>query len=471
MSLVEAFEEIWGGADRVFSQQRTLERARQLAYGFITAWGRHTVSRALCALNAQFDDWSASYRVFSRSPWDPHDLFQPVFEQALAMPTSTGLIPIALDDTTLRKSSRRIPGVSYARDPMSPHFHPNLVLGQRFIQASFLLRPEGLGGPARAIPVRFQPAPPPTKPSKRAGEEAWAAYRQLQKTKTLSWQAVWLMQDLRTRANQAGHSDRTLLFATDGSYCNSTVLRHLPEAVQVIARARGDMNLFRPLTEEDRESVGRRRKYGDPLPKPKEIRTDDAYPWHKAQIFGAGRLHDLRYKVVSHVLWRSGTRTKPLRLIIIAPLGYRPTSKSRVMYRDPAYLLTTDLTSRVETLMQAYFDRWEIEVNHREEKSLFGVGQAQVWSAKAAPRVPQFQVAVYSMLLLASLQAYGPTRTDHYLPLPKWRKQEDRRPSIMDILALLREELVARAVSSGLTQGHSLGIQIESHTIRAANVS
>jgi len=32
-------------------------------------------------------------------------------------------------------------------------------------------------------------------------------------------------------------------------------------------------------------------------------------------------------------------------------------------------------------LIQYYFDRWQIEVNHRDEKSLLGVGQAQVWSA------------------------------------------------------------------------------------------
>jgi len=102
----------------------------------------------------------------------------------------------------------------------------------------------------------------------------------------------------------------------------------------------------------------------------------------------------------------------------------------------------------VETLIQAYFDRWEIEVNHRDEKSLFGVGDAQVWSAQAATRTPQFQVAVYAMLLLASLMAYGAKRTDHYLPLPKWRKDEVRRPSILDIIALFREELMAQGVSA-----------------------
>ncbi len=158
------------------------------------------------------------------------------------------------------------------------------------------------------------------------------------------------------------------------------------------------------------------------------------------------------HKVVPNVLWRSGTLSRLLRLIVIAPLGYRLTKTSRILYRDPAYLLTTDLTSPVDSLIQAYFDRWEIEVNHRDEKSLLGVGQAQVWSEKAAFRVPQFQVAVYALLLLASLEAYGPRRTNDYLPMPKWRKQEDRKPSTLDIIALdiialLREEMLSLVIS------------------------
>ncbi len=95
----------------------------------------------------------------------------------------------------------------------------------------------------------------------------------------------------------------------------------------------------------------------------------------------------------------------PLRLMIIAPLHYRRTGKSRLLYRKPAYLLTSDLTTSTQILIQADFDGWEIEVNHRDEKIVLGVGQAQVWARKAAPRVPRFPVAIYAMLLMASLMA------------------------------------------------------------------
>lgn len=464
--LADAFESLFMAAADTFPQRRTCQRALHLAYGLVTAWGRHTISRALCALHAQFEDWSAAYRLFSRSPWDPRDLFQPVLETAAAMCVETGPVVIALDDTTIKKTGKRIPGVRYARDPMSPAFHANLMRGQRFIQASALIRPEDLNGPARAIPIRFHPAPPPAKPGKRASEEEQKAYRKAQKTQNLSWRAVELLHDLRHSLDRAGHVNHRILVAVDGSYCNGTVLRNLPPYMDLVGRARGDMNLFLPPEPRVEGARGRRRKYGDPLPKPKEILADDQVAWQVAPIFGAGRVHDLRYKVVPHVLWRSGARTLPLRLIMIAPLRYRRTKKSRLLYRDPAYLLTTDLTSPVTSLIQAYFDRWEIEVNHRDEKSLFGVGDAQVWSAKAAWRVPQFQVAIYAMLLLASLLAYGPKRTGDYLPLPKWDKREARRPSILDILALMREELLQRAICQPHTHRTTGG----QHTSRQVRV-
>jgi hypothetical protein len=332
---------------------------------------------------------------------------------------------------------------------MSPPFHPNLLMGQRFIQVAAILRPEGLGGPARTIPVRFEPAPSPPKPGKRAGPEVWEAYFQAKKTQTLSWQGVRLMGNVRQSVDACGHAGKTLLWVADGSYCNRTVFRNLPERTSLVARARGDITLFLPPTEEETQGMGRRRKYGARLPKPEDIRASDDFPWQRAGVFGAGRLHDVRYKALPRVLWRSGTRAMPLRLFIIAPLHYRPRPGGRLLYRQPAYLLSSDLTTPAQKLIQAYFDRWEIEVNHRDEKSLLGVGQAQVWAEKAAPRVPQFQVAVYAMLLMASLMAYGPKRTKDYLPLPKWRSRERRRPSILDILLLLREELVARAVGPG----------------------
>ena len=66
--------------------------------------------------------------------------------------------------------------------------------------------------------------------------------------------------------------------------------------------------------------------------------------------------------------------------------------------------MTTDLQSSAKQLLQIYFDRWQIEVNHRDEKDTLGVGQAQLWNIHAVPKQPVLVVAAYSALLLACLR-------------------------------------------------------------------
>ena len=128
-------------------------------------------------------------------------------------------------------------------------------------------------------------------------------------------------------------------------------------------------------------------------------------------------------------------------MIVIAPTPYRKSKSKRLYYHDPAYLLTSDLHSSLKQLLQIYFDRWQIEVNHREEKDTLGVGQAQLWNVTSVPKQPVLVVAAYSALLLASLQAFGAERGEAYAQLPKWRRKA-RRPSCLDLITLLRKEMV-----------------------------
>ena len=96
-------------------------------------------------------------------------------------------------------------------------------------------------------------------------------------------------------------------------------------------------------------------------------------------------------------------------------------------------------------MLQAYFDRWGIEVNHKDEKDILGVGEAQVWNKYSVCKVPALLVATYSWLLLAGLKCYGPKRTQDYEPLPKWRRAA-KRPSCLDLVTLLRKQLTEKPV-------------------------
>lgn len=439
--LMDKFEQLLGrGWEDVFAQRRTLKRAIEHANGMTCCFGRRTVSRTICAVGRQHRDWSADYKIYSRSPWDEGALFDPVMSEYLER-YPQGPIQVAFDDTKIAKRGKKIKSAFWQRDPMSPPFHVNFIYGLRFAQASMLF-PHYREGDycARAYPVRFKEAPAVKKPGKRAGEEERKSYVKLKKEYNLSTQLLKVMLSVRKRLDALGASHRPLLAALDGSLCNRTIFRAELKGIELVARCRKDARLCLPT------AFWSRRKYDPHKFSPQQVRQDENIPWAVARIHFGGVWRWIRYKEVNGVLWQRGAGRRKLRLLIIAPQPYKLSPRCRVNYRQPAYLLCTDTQGQIEPLIQVYFDRWQIEVNHRDEKSLFGVGQAQVHSKNAVPRQPAFAVATYSMLLLAGLKAFGPGRTDDYHPLPKWRKNA-KRPSILDLITLIRKECNETAVS------------------------
>ena len=283
--------------------------------------------------------------------------------------------------------------------------------------------------------MRFEEVPALKRPRRHAAEEAWSAYRMAVKQHNLSRRAVELFRDLRQSLDQAGSACKCLLVVGDNSFCTRTLFTAALERTAGGARARRDVTLCK------RAPAGSRCFYDATRFTPEQVRQDDSIAWQKARVFYGGEWRKMRYKEVRDVFWRTGCRKRALRLLVIAPVPYRVPGRRRKGYRDPAYLLTTDMRGTARELLQAYADRWQIEVNHREEKDTLGVGQAQLRSERSVPRQPAFVVAAYSALLLASLLAYGPTRNTRYLPLPRWRRKADR-PSCLDLFALLRKEMI-----------------------------
>jgi hypothetical protein len=168
---------------------------------------------------------------------------------------------------------------------------------------------------------------------------------------------------------------------------------------------------------------------------------DEAIPWQPMEVFVAQKTHILHYKVIDRVCWQKVTQEKPLRLIVIKPAGYRLRKSSKLLYRQPAYLISTSTDVDTRDLIQAYLARWEIEVNFRDEKSILGVGEAQVRNLLSVKRTPAFIVAVYACLLLANMVALDDRRTQAFDALPSWRRDIPLRPSTRDLIALLRQQL------------------------------
>lgn len=434
-TLLATWLEIVGAWREVFPQQRTWRRAVRQGLGSLVCLGRRCLSRIIWTHGGQHRSWSAEYFLHSRCQWEPQTLFAPIWARAL--PLCRGrLVGVAVDDTRLPKTGRCIVQAAYHRDPLSPPFHVNLIRAVRFLQASLLV-PLHRAAPryTRALPVRFEEVSYVKKPSRRANAETWADYHAAIRQHNLSRSFVQLAQDLRAAMDAAGGGEKTLVLAGDGSFANRTCLRAQVDRTELIVRLRKDAVLC------DRAPAGSRRFYQPITFTPEAVRQDDTHPWQTTKVCYGGKRRTIRFKAITRVHWRHGAARRPLRLFVVAPTPYYKRLSGKRYYRHPAYLLTTDLCSGARALLQIYFDRWQIEVNHRDEKDTLGVGQAQLWNPVAVPKQPVLAVAAYSALLLASLLTFGAARGAAYAPLPTWRRHA-HRPSCLDLVTLLRKEMV-----------------------------
>ena len=135
--------------------------------------------------------------------------------------------------------------------------------------------------------------------------------------------------------------------------------------------------------------------------------------------------------------------------MVIKPLGYRLTLGGRLLYRQPAYLICTDPQMALEEFLQHFLWRWDIEVNFRDEKTLLGVGQAQVRTEPSNQNAPALAVAAYALLLLASVNAYGKNGVPDRLEQAKWyRRKKKDRATTNELINQLRREMWAHALSS-----------------------
>jgi DDE superfamily endonuclease len=270
--LLERLLALLQGWAPAFPQQRTGQRAIALALGLLCGLGRRTLTRALSFLGRQHQDWSADYRLFSRSPWDPKALFAPIIQTAIAAYCGPRYVPIGLDGTHLKRSGKKVKTAFWQRDPLSPPFQTNLVWGQRFLQAALLLplyRADGQSAP-RGLPVRFEEVPAVRKPGKRARPEQWAAYRQAQKAHNLSTAFVTMARELRACLDAHGFEAQRLLVVGDGSFCNQTTFRQPFERTTLICRARKDLRLC------FRAPQPGPRYYGEKTFSPEEVYDDSA---------------------------------------------------------------------------------------------------------------------------------------------------------------------------------------------------
>jgi hypothetical protein len=207
---------LWADA---FPQRRSLERAITVAPGLVCGLGKRTITRSIGFQGNTQKDWSADYKVFSRSPWQTQALFSPIIQHAIQEQELQRLV-FGTDDTRVWRTGKKVAQTQWHRDPMGPAFHTNLRWGHRFLQASLVLPLYAQDGQSssRTIPVRFELAPVIKKPGRKADTDQLQEYWRQKKQTNLSVQFVRMTHELREHLNQTGHAGKRMFEVGDGSF-------------------------------------------------------------------------------------------------------------------------------------------------------------------------------------------------------------------------------------------------------------
>ena len=409
----------------------------------MVCFGRHTITGLLRLQNRSHQDWTADYRFYAEDHFDEDKAFASLRRQIEEDLADDAPLVSAMDDSMLRKTGTQISGVRYMRDPMSPPFHVNFVRGLRVLQISAAV-PQGKEGAARLVPIDFQHAALPLKPRQNAPAHLQEAYEKERAKKNINRVGRERLAFLRQQMDQGGAVHRPLIVSIDGRFTNSTVLKEIPQRTTLIGRVRKDSVFFHPPQEQ--KNLGRKRKYGLRCPTPEELLHDERTPFQKVDVYHAGKRQTLEVKTLAPVYTQMDKGQKPLRLLVIKGPRYHLT-KTKTDRREPAFLICTDPNLPLEKVLQYYLWRWDIEVNFRDEKTILGVGQAQVRNQASNQNAPALAVAAYAVLLLASLKTYGAEGKPETFHTPRWDKRKRlRRATTNDLRNQVRYELWSSAL-------------------------
>jgi hypothetical protein len=224
----------------------------------------------------------------------------------------------------------------------------------------------------------------------------------------------------------------------DGRYDTLQFWPGLPErTIGVVRTARN-----RRLYELPAEDAHGNRKYGEQAPAPHrwlQMRKG----FHHQEVVVRGRIRPMRYRVEGPYV-REGLPDIPLMLIVIGG-GKRPKGSRRKNYQPCFFLVSAvliegkwSLPLPIAQLLAWLWQRWELEVAHRQMKSGLGLGEKQCWNPQATVASVQWSVWVYALMVFTGYRIWG---NDPGTKPPGLWRSAPRRWSFNTLWRALRSEI------------------------------
>jgi hypothetical protein len=405
---------------------------QQIVWGWLFKRGRMTVTGIFRVLGTLADrHWTVYQKFFYRAAWTLKDLSIAVLNQViyplivesgvLDAATQKPVADLAIDDTTLGRCGRHVAHAGWFKDASaSGSSHRGAVIhwAHNWLAGVVTLRLPGWTM-RWVMPALF------------------ALYRKQSDCRGRV--------EFQTRQELAGDMIQTAAKAlpgvqwrisADGQYAQQSVVRTLPERVNLVSRIRRDAAIYDlPPTRRPKGKRGPKPKKGKRLPCPRKLAVLRKKGWKKITVFKQG--YPVQRLVLGITcLWYHVCQGVPIRMVIV---------------RDPAgqekddFFFCTDATVPDEEIVQRYYDRWGVEEAIEEAKQSMGFESTQGWCSKTVHR--QAPLAMILVTLVKAWYARAARREPALLPVATPWYPHKRHPSFADMLNALREVLLHHRIS------------------------
>lgn len=332
----------------------------------------HTIAEALVVSGvAGTFHHAAFHRLFSRGAWEPDTVGYFLLRFMLKNREDEPL-RIAIDDTLAPKKGAQIFGLGTHVDAVRSTKRWRIFsFGHCWVVLSVLVWFPFSSRPW-ALPILFR------------------LYRSKQGTPSDSYKKkTELARDLlATLLRWTG--PRRVEVAIDSGFCNTTVLRGLPEHVVVFGAMRVDAVLTQPPQPPPTGRQGPPAKRGPRLPKPEHIAQDGETPWKRCKAYLYRQVQTIHYKTFC-AQWYQVCGERLLRIVIVK------TTTGNTPYR---VYFSTDPTIDVRALLEGYSGRWSMEVFFRDAKQWLGFADSPARTEAAVLRMAPFVGLLYSVMVL-----------------------------------------------------------------------
>ncbi len=404
--------------------------------------------------NGHFSDY---HRFFSQAKWNIDNLWKllaRLLVDYLVGPNAVLLL--AGDDTLCRKRGLGLFGVGMHHDPLISSRAMKLVSwGHDWVNLCLIIvDPWWAPGKVFALPIcmrlyrnkqgltkgqakrksatKKRPAPATKRQKKQAkraaaqkrklaaGQRKQAANRKKTSPSTHRTRPELMREMLQLVA--AWFPDRQFLFVADSLYTGESVLRYLPENVDMIGAVHPNGALYEPAPKK-KSGPGAPRKKGKRLPTRDRWAAGRA-PWSDITFNQFGLHGTFKTKTRTGLYYKAG-KDRMLKFVLTRDTdGDRPT---QIFY-------CTNLEMDVQQILSTYANRWAIEVTHYNAKQLLGLEDPANRVPLAVERTAPMAMFLYSLTILWYA---GHGHAHVQFPKRPWYNRKSQ-PSFADMLTTLR---------------------------------